>query len=311
MDCKEFKNIVADLFDKDVEPSIRAKCEEHMGECSACRKYYEDMLAAAEALRPKHSPVAENKEKGSSLLTLHSSLFKVAASLVGILMLSGIALAAYHAKPSGQTVIEPQSIHALPKITKAEWDRYMKLLDEKGEPTDTTGYGDLTVYKDLYGCSCSWYCGGNVKNVTASSHLPRIGTFSYEAGNAHDFNHETVWATKGKGIGESLTYTFEGSCPRITKVKILNGHVKNEKAWRDNSRVKTLLMYYNDKPYRLLELEDSRSLQYFDVDTVGYGPDVENAPKWTLKFEIKEVYPGAKYQDCVIADFIFDGIDVH
>jgi hypothetical protein len=47
------------------------------------------------------------------------------------------------------------------------------------------------------------------------------------------------------------------------------------------------------------------------VDTVGYGPDVENAPKWTLKFEIKEVYPGTKYQDCVIADFIFDGIDVH
>lgn len=309
MDCKEFKNIVADLFDKDVEPSIRAKCEEHMGECSACRKYYEDMLAAAEALRPKYSPVAENKETGSSLPMPYSSLFKVAASLVGILMLSGIALAAYHAKSSGQTVIEPQSIHAMPKITKAEWDRCMKLLDEKGEPTDTTGYGDLTVYNDLYGCSCSWYCGGSVKSVTASSHLPRIGRFSYEAENAHDFNHETVWATKGKGIGESLTYTFEGSCPRITKVKILNGHVKNERIWRANSRVKRMRMYFDGKPIATLSLQDSRSLQTFNVGTLGYHDSTK--PDWTLRFEILDVYPGTRYDDTVIAELYFDGIDVH
>lgn len=309
MDCKEFRNIVADLFDKDVEPSIRAKCEEHMGECSACRKYYEDMLAAAEALRPKYSPVAENKETGSSLPMQHSSLFKVAASLVGILMLSGIALAAYHAKSAGQAVIEPLSIHAMPKITKAEWDRYMKQLDKTGVPTDTTGYGDLTVYNDLYGCSCSWYCGGSVKSVAASSHLQRIGAFSYEAGNAHDFNHETVWATKGKGIGESLTYTFEGGCPRITKVKILSGHVKNEEIWRANSRVKRLRMYCDGKPIATLALQDSRTLQTFNVGTLGYHDSTK--PDWTLRFEILDVYPGTRYDDTVIAELYFDGIDVH
>ncbi|MBQ8454365.1 MAG: hypothetical protein IJ537_03345 [Bacteroidaceae bacterium] len=308
MDCKEFRNIVADLFDKDVAPSIKAKCEKHMNECNTCRRYYEDTLAAAEALRPKHSPVARCERK-SSFFTFHSSLFKVAASLVGILMLSGIALAAYHAKSSGQTVIEPQSIHAMPKITKAEWDRYMKLLDEKGEPTDTTGYGDLTVYNDLYGCSCSWYCGGRVKSVTASSHLSRIGAFTYEAENAHDFNHETVWATKGKGTGESLTYTFEGSCPRITKVKILNGHVKNEKIWRANSRVKRLRMYFGGKPIATLSLQDSRSLQTFDVGTLGYHDSTK--PDWTLSFEILDVYPGSRYDDTVIAELYFDGIDVH
>ena len=113
MDCKEFRDIVADLFDKNIDPSIKAKCGTHMSECRECRKYYEDMQAAAEVLRPKYSPVARCKEKKPSSFTSHSSLFKVAASLAGILMLSGIALAAYHAKPSGQTVIEPQSIHAM------------------------------------------------------------------------------------------------------------------------------------------------------------------------------------------------------
>ena len=31
----------------------------------------------------------------------------------------------------------------------------------------------------------------------------------------------------------------------------------------------------------------------------------------TLKFEIKEVYPGDKYDDTVIAEFLYNGIDVH
>lgn len=32
---------------------------------------------------------------------------------------------------------------------------------------------------------------------------------------------------------------------------------------------------------------------------------------WTLKFEIAEVYKGTKYDDVVITEIYFDGIDVH
>ena len=213
-------------------------------------------------------------------------------------------------------VIEPQSITPMPKITKAEWERLAELrdmgkaADDDGEfPLSVSDFGDLTVFEDLYSCGCSWYCGGEVKNVTASSCQPPSGSFHYEGGNAHDFSHESVWATKGKGIGESLTYTFEGKCPRITAVKILNGHVKSEKAWSANSRVKKLRMYYNDKPYAILNLQDSRTLQCFDVDTLGYF--YEPMPDWTLKFEILEVYPGSSCDDTVIAELYFDGIDVH
>ncbi|MBQ7204257.1 MAG: hypothetical protein IJS04_00280 [Muribaculaceae bacterium] len=219
-----------------------------------------------------------------------------------------------HCSPSGELTadvqrLQPVAIDTMANMTVAEYEHLAELVD-KGE-IDFDSICNVGVFGALYDQGCSWYCGGAVDTLTASGSLDPQGGFTYGAMNAHDFDLESVWATDGNGIGQYLTFTFAGNNPRITSVAILNGHVKSEKAWRDNSRVKTLLMYYNDKPYRLLELEDSRSLQYFDVDTVGYGPDVENAPKWTLKFEIKEVYPGAKYQDCVIADFIFDGIDVH
>ena len=201
----------------------------------------------------------------------------------------------------GVPILHPMAIEHMPDMTLAE---YEKLLEDGQEP-------DVDVYSTLYSDACSWYCGGRVDTVTASSHLGPQGQFTYEADNAHDFDHESVWATQGKGIGEYLTFTFAGTCPRITSVGILNGHVKSHQAWRNNSRVKSLLLYYNDRPYRMLELEDSRSLQYFDLDTLGYGPEAEGAPRWTLKFEIKDVYPGSKYDDCVIAEFMFDGIDVH
>ena len=205
--------------------------------------------------------------------------------------------------------IKPVAVEVMPDISMEE---YMRLdsLANMGKLDEDSIY-NIPVYSSIYFEGCSWYCGGWVDSISASSYHNPEGRFNYEAANAHDFNIESVWATQGNGVGEYLTFTFAGNCPRVTQVAILNGHAKTEKAWRNNSRVKTLLLYYNDTPYRLLELEDSRSLQYFDLDTLGYGPDNEDAPKWTLKFEIKEVYPGDKYDDTVIAEFLYNGIDVH
>jgi hypothetical protein len=208
-----------------------------------------------------------------------------------------------------QKVIKPKFVTPMPKISKAEWERLYEKEDFDEMDYDEKKYGDLSIYDDLYSGKCSWYCGGEVKKVTASSCLAPQGKFTYAGKNAHDFSHESVWATKGKGVGQSLTYTFEGKCPRITAVKILNGHVKTENAWRANSRVKRLRMYYNGKPYAILELQDSRSMQYFPVGTLGYHDPKK--PNWTLKFEILDVYPGDKYGDTVISELYFDGIDVH
>ena len=209
--------------------------------------------------------------------------------------------------------IKPSNISPMPTISFEEYERLFNLVESGDEnkltPQQKKNYKTCGLYDELYMPFCSWYCGGVVESVSASNYLKPQGKFTYEGKNAHDFNHEKVWATDGNGVGASLIYEFAGKNPRITTVKILNGHVKTEKAWRENSRVKRLKMYYMDKPYAILELEDSRTLQEFEVGVLG--PHSETAPNWTLKFEILEIYPGTKYQDTVIAELFFDGIDVH
>lgn len=164
------------------------------------------------------------------------------------------------------------------------------------------------VLSHFYSGSCSWYCGGQIDSVTASSALAD----RYAAEKAHDFSIVTAWVegVEGNGEGEYIKYAFPGTCPRITTVLIHNGYVKNWDAWRDNGRVKKLLMYYNDEPYAILNLQDTMGLQSFDVGVLGY-EDKDSAPAWSIKFEILEVYPGKKYEDTAITEIYFDGIDVH
>ena len=164
------------------------------------------------------------------------------------------------------------------------------------------------VLSHYYSGNCSWYCGGQIDSVTASSALAD----RYAAEKAHDFSIVTAWVegVEGNGEGEYLRYSFPGTCPRITTVLIHNGYVKNWEVWRDNARVKMLLMYYNDEPYAILNLQDTMGLQSFDVGVLGY-EDKDSAPAWSIKFEILEVYPGKKYEDTAITEIYFDGIDVH
>ena len=167
---------------------------------------------------------------------------------------------------------------------------------------------DNPVLSHFYSGSCSWYCGGQIDSVTASSALGE----RYAAEKAHDFSIVTAWVegVEGNGEGEYLCYSFPGTCPRITTVLIHNGYVKNCDVWRDNGRVKKLLMYYNDEPYAILNLQDTMGLQSFDVGVLGY-EDKDSAPAWSIKFEILEVYHGKKYEDTAITEIYFDGIDVH
>jgi len=102
-----------------------------------------------------------------------------------------------------------------------------------------------------------------------------------------------------------VKYTLRPNMPRITKLLIVNGYVKSQTAWKNNSRVKRLKFYVNDKPIAILNLEDSRSEQIFEFEPMSDTVD------WTMKFEILEVYKGEKYDDTALSEIYFDGIDVH
>lgn len=92
MNCNEFRNIVADLFDKDVAPQIKTECEKHISQCPECREYYDDLQMAAERLRPKQSIVGS----GNNNHCVARRWLRVAAMFVGMMILFGIMFAAVH-----------------------------------------------------------------------------------------------------------------------------------------------------------------------------------------------------------------------
>jgi hypothetical protein len=171
-------------------------------------------------------------------------------------------------------------------------------------------------YWDILGGGCSWYCGGGADTIIASSTLKPQGNISYDARHAEDLSYKTVWVegVPGYGIGEYLLYKFRPATPSITEIIVVNGYVKNEKAYRENSRVKKLKVYLNDQPYAVLNLDDKRSSQHFKIPTPLGRERNDKSPlalPWSLKFQIAEVYKGTKYDDTVITEIYFDGTDVH
>ena len=149
-----------------------------------------------------------------------------------------------------------------------------------------------------------WIGNYHVDNIVASSTLNSQGSKNYKATNLFDCDPETAWVegVKGHGIGQWIQVKkassyLEGSWVSIGTISILNGYAKSDKAWRENGRVKRLKVYCNGKPKYILELQNSRSLQSFNVD-ISKGA--------TIKFEILDVYPGTKYQDTVISEIEFD-----
>jgi len=219
--------------------------------------------------------------------------------------------------------IRPQAVYSMPSDeVMAEWAALIKKMNvDDGKQMTEADWKRMEeiesepILEDLYSGHCSWYCGGEVERVTASSHLKAQGRFNYLPKNAHDFDHESVWAegAEGQGVGQWIDYEFAGGCPRVTAFKVMGGHVKTKAAYEANTRPMNLKVYYNDKPLCILDLQDVRGMQVFELEE-RFGPlgyNDPSKPNWHLRFEIMDVYPGAKYEDTVISELIFDGIDVH
>lgn len=207
--------------------------------------------------------------------------------------------------------LKPSRVFAVPDITKEEYLKMYDLMDMTGVALPAE-VANSPIYRHFYSPSCSWYCGGNVEKLWASSSLESEQCDNYNVEKIHDFNHESPWCegASDDGVGEFVVFEFASYCPRITGVNILNGNVQSEELWRKNGRVKKLKLYHNDKPYAVLNLEDSRSLQFFEIDTVGYDEQM-GGEMWSLKFEIMEVYPGSESHNTMMSEIFFDGIDVH
>ncbi|MBQ4819601.1 Hint domain-containing protein [Aquimarina sp. MMG016] len=216
------------------------------------------------------------------------------------------------------------------KAQLAEEKHYAEVLEllERGIKLEDLPEEDQNIYNlfdEMQGNywaagnqGCSWYCGVESMELSASSYLSSQGKSSYIPDNAHDFSYKSAWVegVEGHGIGEYLLYSFGQENPRITEIIIANGYVKSGAAWKNNSRIRKLKVSVDDRPIAILNLTDQRAVQHFTLDPIGNSDrsnyeQLKTLPRWELKFEILEVYPGDKYQDTVISEIYFDGIDVH
>lgn len=179
-------------------------------------------------------------------------------------------------------------------------------------------YIDRVSYFYLLEPGCSWYClAADNDSVSASSTLKNFDNITFAPQQAHDINAKNAWAegVPGYGIGQYLLYQFQPTLPPINKVKILNGFAASSEKWNDYSRVKKLKVSYNGKAIAILHLEDTRDQQTFHIPQVGYPEEafkkyyiLETKPNWTLKFEIMDVYKGAKYDHTVVSEIYFEGV---
>jgi hypothetical protein len=147
------------------------------------------------------------------------------------------------------------------------------------------------------GCAIAW-------DQKASSHLPDQGKISYGVDNI-DSDVKTAWVVGGEnyGIGESVTFSFSKKQFKEAQMKtvnfngftLVNGYTKNKRVWRENSRVKRLLIEHNGKPLYEVKLHDVMNVQ--DID---FKPVYLKAGD-TIKVTILEVYPGDVYKDTALS----------
>lgn len=155
---------------------------------------------------------------------------------------------------------------------------------------------------------CSLACAMGWK-LTATSALKSNGQITYEAGNMNDGLPETAWAegAAGYGIGEKFIATMEGDSSMknvpFRAIRIANGYQKNDKTWKDNSRIKKLKVYHNKKAVFIINLQDKMGVQFAKWDDKPLLLNFNDV----ITFEIMEVYKGDKYDDTVVSDLSFDG----
>lgn len=134
-------------------------------------------------------------------------------------------------------------------------------------------------------------CAQGVKATKASSTLAAQGAKSYGITNLTDWDPMTAWVegAAGYGIGE----WFEVQAPRVNS--IYNGYQATASSWYNNSRVKRFKVHINGKANCFLDLTDEMGEQRFDLGELPYDTT------YIFRFEIVEVYKGAKWDDVGIS----------
>ena len=138
----------------------------------------------------------------------------------------------------------------------------------------------------------------DISSVTASSELSENG-MTHIAGRVLDGDDSTAWVegADGQGIGESLTFNFDGTY-RVNGLTIKAGFQLDEETYYKNSRPKEITITFSDGSSETFTLDDEYGAeQYFEFDQL-----VNTS---SVSITINSVYEGSKYEDTCITGVEF------
>jgi hypothetical protein len=181
----------------------------------------------------------------------------------------------------------------LPLTTAEVWS-----ADELAEPM---AEGEVFAGCSL-GCALGW-------TTRVSSFLASQGANHYDVVRIEDGRAHTAWVegVDGDGIGERVEFILdEAGLPRGETVplwgfEVVNGYARDERTWRNNSRVREVLLIVDGRPVRRIVLNDTMQPQHVTFDGVPVGAGSE------ITLEIRSVYRGDRYADTAISELVPQG----
>ncbi len=148
---------------------------------------------------------------------------------------------------------------------------------------------------------------GDAAKVAASSTLKPEGKTTYEAEHLMDGKLKAAWSEGADDVGVGTTLTFKIGPPDTSRANfegafhLFNGYGASAAVWKKNARVKKFKVCLNGKAFATVELEDTRALQTVLLSASLPRPLKEGD---ALQFELVEVFPGTKYKDTVLSEFV-------
>jgi hypothetical protein len=157
---------------------------------------------------------------------------------------------------------------------------------------------------------CSLYCAAG-PTLSVSKHLAAQDRARYDAARLEDGHRTTAWVVSN-GIAEWFQFEFqpgEGQTlnPRlgVNEVYILNGYAKSPSHWRDHARAKDLDLLVDGKLFARIALRDESKPQLVSL------PNIPLHANLTLRFLVRSIYPGARFQELAISEVRLDGYGAH
>lgn len=162
----------------------------------------------------------------------------------------------------------------------------------------------------------------------STSELEPQGKNDYFIENISDFDLSTAWIEGETGYGQGVQFGFKfnyldnvkngGNRQFSGHINLFNGYCKSISSWSENSRVKSLKVYYNEIPICIVELLDTWHFQYFDIgiyfesnltkNNMDEPYEIKKGDK--LVFEILDIYKGSKYKDAGISEFVVERVQL-